>query len=921
MPQKTKTDTPAMRQYKRFKQQHPGCVLFFRMGDFYEMFYEDAELAHRTLGVTLTQRTQGVPMAGVPYHAVEGYLRRMIQAGHRVAVCEQVEDARQAKGVVKRDVTRVVTPGTLTDEAMLEAGKDNPLAGVVFHDDANASAAWCELSTGRFELATMPVDRLADWLNRVAPCELLYCETATGETPRRVQDLADQVRVPLTPRPAYTFGLEEAVAVLHQQYEVTTLRGFGLDANDPALQPAGAVLAYLHDTQRTGQAGRLAHLQAPVRHDPAQHLVIDPSTLASLEVVQTLRGQDTKGSLLGVLQRCRTAMGKRQLRQWLCFPLRDLDAITARQDAVQTLLHDDRLAEALGSLLDRLHDMPRISARLALGRAAPRDLVALARSASQAKPVAELLDHTPSLRPYAELAQGVAEPLSELAESLSTACVDDPPAHLREGGFIRDGHDAALDRLRTLQTQSHRWLSEYQQQLAAENDLPNLKVGYNKVFGYYIELTAAQKHKAPEDWSRKQTLKNAERYITPRLKEFEGEVLTAESKAQSRELELFEKLCTLSRDRIGELNAFAQLAADLDVLACFAEHARRRRYVRPTLTADTTLHINAGRHPVLDDLLEDRFVPNDVELGGGAHVRMEVSDSPRTPADHDAVETGTHAGSAMDASPPSSTARSTPGPSLALITGPNMAGKSTYIRQTALITLLAHTGSFVPADEAIIGLCDRIFTRVGSADELHAGQSTFMVEMVETANLCHHATAQSLVVLDEVGRGTSTLDGLALAWAIAEHLARCGCRTLFATHYHELTQLADTHDHITNLHVTVREWNDDIVFLHRIARGATDKSYGLHVAKIAGLPSSVVQRARQVLDQLAVSHAARPPADPASPAPPPSPQLSLFREYLDHPALAQLRGLELDTLSPMQAFDQLRKLQEASHSASAPEDL
>lgn len=897
--------TPAMQQFHRFKKQHPGCVLFFRMGDFYEMFHDDAELAHRVLGVTLTQRTEGVPMAGVPYHAVEGYLRRMIQAGYRVAVCDQVEDATQAKGIVKRDVTRVVTPGTLTDESLLADEQVNTLTAIAFHDDDAVSAAWAELSTGTLSVGTWSPDTLIDELARVRPTELLFCETATGDVPPRVQRVIEALDCAATGRPAWQFRQAEAVDVLKQQYGVAQLGGFGFADDDPGLSAAGAVVAYLIETQRTSAAGddeaRLNHLQPPRRYTRDDHLLIDQTSLRSLEVEQTLRTGGADHSLIGTLRSggaCVTAMGKRLLRQWLCYPLRDREAIERRQRIVEALVNDSRFRDELRDVLDKVHDVPRIIGRLGVGRAMPRDLTALGRSTGQAHAAAELLAQRPAVTDFHRRLASLADPLSELATMIETACVDAPPAHLREGGLIRDGHDTRLDEYRTLQRDSHAWLARYQKQLVEQSQIPSLKVGYNKVFGYYIEVSAANKDKVKDEdevfrgWARKQTLKNAERYVTPELKEFEGKVLSADSRAIEREQELFAALCAAAAEKTATLQVFAEALAELDVLQAFARRAVKHRYVKPTITDEPVLTIEGGRHPVLDELLGDGFVPNDVELG----VRVPGS--------------GARAHDVTEPEPGTPNPEPTPGASLALITGPNMAGKSTYIRQTALIALLAHTGCFVPANRAVVGLCDRIFTRVGANDELHAGQSTFMVEMTETANICHHATSASLVILDEIGRGTSTLDGLSLAWAIAEFLAERKPRCLFATHYHELTTLAERYPNVTNLNVTVREWQDQIVFLHRIAPGATNRSYGIHVAKIAGLPDGVVQRANALLSELAVNHegGAPPPAAPKNTNG--AGQLPLFTEYVPHPALDELRRIEIEAMSPLQAFDLLRRLRE-----------
>lgn len=874
MPTAQRSSTPAMRQYQRFKKLHPHCVLMFRMGDFYEMFYEDAKLAHRVLGVALTQRTKDIPMAGVPHHAVESYLQRMIQAGFRVAVCDQVEDPAQSKGIVKRDVTRVITPGTLIDEALLEEGKENPLAAVLFHTTNQASLAWAELSTGSFLFATFDVDELADEVARIGPSELLYCETTDGQAPTRVRQLAESANCAVSARPPWQFRQNEAVEILCKQYQVTQLTGFGLEADDRVLGAASAIIHYLIETQKgatTADQQRIAHLQPPTRFVQSDHLLIDQVSLRSLEVEQTIRAASLEGSLLGTLQDCKSAMGKRMIRHWICYPLGNREAIERRQRIVAALVEDSQFLKQLRDTIGQVQDIQRILGRVSVARATPRDLVALGRSASHADQLAQLLAERPAVKTYYDPATQVAQSLLTFADEIKSACLDAPPAHLREGGLIREGYDPKLDQYRHLQRDSHAWLANYQKELIDTTGITTLKVGFNKVFGYYIELSAANRDRAPAEWTRKQTLKNAERFITPKLKEFEGKVLSADQRAIAREQELFDNLCRLAQQYLKPLRTFSEIVADLDVLACFAQRAVRFRYIQPRIVDEPSLHIEAARHPVLDELLGDQFVPNDVNL---ATKRLQESES-------------------------------TVDPTLALITGPNMAGKSTYIRQTALIVLLAHTGSFVPASAATIGLCDRIFTRIGSSDELHAGQSTFMVEMTETANICHHATEHSLVILDEIGRGTSTLDGLSLAWAIAEYLSRCRCRTLFATHYHELTALSQQYDNVANLNVTVREWQDQIVFLHRIVPGSTDRSYGIHVAKIAGLPQTVVNRASELLSQLEVSHQSS-NATPSRSSP--RDQLSLFTEFIPHPAIKKLQEIDINTLTPLKAFDFLRRL-------------
>jgi len=887
MPVRSKDDTPAMRQYHSFKRQHPDCVLFFRMGDFYEMFYDDAKLAHKVLGVALTQRSNGIPLAGVPFHAVEAYLRRMIEAGYRAAVCEQIEDPAVAKGVVKRDVTRVITPGTLTDESLLDESRENPLAALVPHSGNGACVAWAELSTGAFSASTFTADELHDELVRIGPRELLYLEDDTAPATiggRNIADLAEQIGAVPTARPAWQFGQSEAAEILKRQFQVAALAGFGFRDDEPVIRPIAAVIHYLLETQKSGDGseGRpLAHLRPPLRFAREAHMVIDQVSLRSLEIDRTMRSGQTLGSLLGVMQQCTTAMGKRLLRHSLCYPLRHRAQIEQRQRVVAALVDDGALLEALRGAMEKVQDVPRTVARLSVGRAAPRDLVALGNSAAQAARIVSILADRPAVRPYFDALDAIATDLTRLADTICAACVQTPPAHLREGGLIRDGFDEQLDEARTYQRDSQGWLARYQKQLIEETGIATLKIAFNRVFGYFIEVTAANRDRAPDSWSRKQTLKNAERFITPPLKQFEDKILGAEQRAIAREQALFTRLCDDAVQHVPGLNAFADVVAALDVLACFARRAVRHRYVQPRIVDDPVLHIEGGRHPVLDELLGDRFVPNDVGLGSDGATERRSDEG----------------GSGQGA-----------GATLALITGPNMAGKSTYIRQTALITLLAHTGSFVPADSATIGLCDRIFTRVGASDELHAGQSTFMVEMTETASICHHATASSLVVLDEIGRGTSTLDGLALAWAITEHLSGQGCRTLFATHYHELTVLAETFANVINLNVTVREWKDQIVFLHRIVPGATSQSYGIHVAKIAGIPTQVIDRASALLAQLEVSHH-QPASEPRCDIPGDN-QMQLFTQYLNHPAVDRLREVNLDALSPIQAFETLRHLRE-----------
>lgn len=844
--------TPAMQQYRGFKDAHPECVLFFRMGDFYEMFDEDARTVSKAIGLTLTQRGNGLDMAGVPHHAAEGYMRRMVEQGFRVAVCEQLQDPVEAKGVVERGVTRIVTPGTLIDASLLVDSQTNLLCAIR-SDEKNVHIAVAEISTGLFELHQVATDRLDDALERLGVAEVIV-----GEDEESIIPIIEHCGVSLTKRPAWHFNCTEGSALLKKQFGVTTLSGFGIEEENPIVGVAGAILDYIGVTQASSDV--LAHLQPPSMQNAGDFVALDATTIRSLEIEQTIRGNTGEGSLLWVMQRCRTAMGKRLLRRWLCEPLANISAIEARQNIVAQFVDDATTRSSIQTSLDAVQDIARIIGRVATGRVTPRDIVALGTSLYGNDAIASNVQGE-SLTSIRENLQHLSTTLTPLAEMIDSQCVDSPPAHMRDGGLFADGFDSALDEARSLQRDAGQWLSQYQAQIIEETNIGTMKVGYNKVFGYYIEVSRAQANRVPDNFTRKQTLKNAERYITPELKVFENKVLSAESMALEREQQLFKELCAAINTCIPNIISYADVIAQLDVFTCFADVATMYGYVRPTIVGEPILDIQDGRHPVLDRLLQDRFVPNDCTLENAP---------------------------------------------LALITGPNMAGKSTYIRQVAIITLLAHTGSFVPAKTATIGLVDRIFTRVGANDELHAGQSTFMVEMVETANILNNATRNSLIILDEIGRGTSTLDGLSLAWAIAESLSSVGCRTLFATHYHELTTLADRDSNITNLHVTVREWNDDIVFLYRIAEGRTDRSYGIHVAKIAGVPKHVVDRANEVLNTLTVHNAQA--SEEATSHIPAEPQMGLFTEYLPSPLVEELKNIDINALSPMEAFELLRKL-------------
>jgi DNA mismatch repair protein MutS len=858
--------SPAMRQYRDFKQQHPGYVLFFRMGDFYEMFWEDAQLCARVLGVSLTSRNKGspdeIPMAGVPFHSVDGYLRKMIAAGHKVAICEQTEDAALAKGLVKREVVRLMTPGTLTDDSLLEGRTDNFLAAVAFavtkSDGYRAALVWVDLSTGSCTGLTGSEEQVIDEVGRMRPAEVLVPELPSGQPHPFAAKLKAAGVKTVTDRPGWQFNPHHAREQLHKQWSTLSAAGFGFADDDPAVLATAAVLTYLEETQKTG----IGHLRPLRRHLVEDHLSIDPASWRSLEIDRTVRGGDAAGSLLSVLDRTRTPMGARLLRQWLRYPLRELEHITARQSAIAALVASPDVLRDIVDHLDDICDIERIVGRIAVARVGPRDLAALGRCLAALPGFMDRLAALPDPSSVAADLMGMRSFCAARADALNAAVKSDPPPHLREGGVIADGFDAELDRLRELATNSQQWLARYQSDLAAATGITSLKVAYNKIFGYYIEVTNAHKEKAPIEWTRKQTTTTSERYITPELKSFESEAVGARDKAIGLEQQLFETVRQSLLPHVAEFQELAAAVARVDVLSSLAALAVDRRYCRPVITTDRTLQIIDGRHPVLDQMLGTEFVANDVNF------------------------------SEKD--------------SLQLITGPNMAGKSTFIRQVALITLLAQVGSYVPAKSATIGLVDRLFTRIGASDELHGGQSTFMVEMTETANIVNNATDRSLVVLDEIGRGTSTLDGLSLAWAISEHIASVvGCRTLFATHYHELTDLADRYTGVKNLNVAVREWEDQVVFLHRIVEGGTDRSYGIHVARLAGLPKEVLDRARQLLGELAVQHVAKPKISRRGKADKDPDQLPLFVD----PAVELMQaivGLKVDELTPMAAFELVR---------------
>jgi len=866
--------SPMMERYQAVKAEHPGAMLLFRMGDFYELFYEDAQNAARVLGLTLTSRDKNsenpVPMAGFPWHQLDSYLQKLIYAGFRAAICDQVEDPKKAKGLVRREVTRVVTPGTLTDDQMLDPRQSNFLASVA-PSRTGIGLAWLELSTGRFYLTDLEPTQLHDELARIRPAECLLPESAAQEGPLSGRRTDSQTFV-ITTRPDWCFAREECRRLLNEHFGTVTLEGFDVE-DTPAVTAAGALLEYVRETSRTA----LPHIARLEYWRRGRHLIIDEATRRSLELTQTLRDGRRDFTLLGVMDETCTPMGSRLLSEWLSSPLTDIDQITQRQDAIEELLGHMTLRDDVRELLKQTYDLQRLTSRVATGRCSPRDLICLAKT----------LEQLPRLR--AKLAERKSRRLQTLEQrielcpdafaAIMEAVVDEPPNNVSDGGVIRPDFNAALDEFRDLMRGGRQWMAAYQAKEIERTGIPSLKIGFNKVFGYYLEVTAANREKVPADYIRKQTLKNQERFITPELKEYEEKVLRAEDRAIALEQELF----TALRDRVALdvplLLRTADAMAETDVLAGLATIAANGNYCRPTLSRDSVLDIRDGRHPVLDRLLpRGQFVPNDVRLG--------------IPPTGDGIKTAGR---------------------VQIITGPNMAGKSTYIRQAALITVMSQIGSFVPARSAMVGIADRVFARVGASDELARGQSTFMVEMTETARILNSATAQSLVILDEIGRGTSTYDGISLAWAITEYLHdETQCRTMFATHYHELTDLTTTLKHASNWNVAVSESNNDVVFLHRIVEGAAGRSYGIHVARIAGVPRHVTERAATILATLENDHLqadGKPRVPQRETAIQKRQQKSLF-QLPEDPLLDEIRKMPVDNLTPMQALQELNRLQQ-----------
>jgi DNA mismatch repair protein MutS len=847
--------TPMMRQYLTLKAQHPDMLLFFRMGDFYELFFEDAEKAARLLGITLTQRGssngQPIKMAGVPYHAAEQYLAKLTKLGEAVAICEQVGEVPVKggpnKGPVERAVSRILTPGTLTDAALLDETRDNTLLSICFGEGL-VGMARLNLASGEFVLSEIAVGHLAQELARINPAEIVCSDDRQHEAIMLHKAPKKQIA-------AWQFDEVTATSVLTNQMNTHDLNGFGCAGLTAAVSAAGALLEYVKHTQRSS----LPHITALRVEQTSQYIQLDAATRRNLEIDTTLRGEASP-TLYSLLNTTKTAMGARLLRHWLHHPLRDRDLVFKRHEAVEELIKTDK-QPALHDLLRQISDIERITARIALKTARPRDLSALRDSLHQLPVLQDILQDTACSLLQLLVVSLQAE--SETMQLLTKAIQSEPSVVLREGGVIADGYDAELDELRALQTNHGDFLLQYEIAEKARTGLSNLKVEYNSVHGFYIEISRAQAEHAPTEYRRRQTLKNVERFITPELKAFEDKVLSANERALAREKALYEEVLDQLATHIVSLQTNAGAIASLDVLCCFAERAISLNYVQPHFVQDSTLEIQAGRHPVVEELTQP-FVSNDLALS--------------------------------------------PYRQLLLITGPNMGGKSTFMRQTALIVLLAYCGSYVPANIANIGEIDRIFTRIGASDDLAGGRSTFMVEMTETANILHNATEKSLVLLDEIGRGTSTFDGLSLAWAVTKHLLdKNKSLTLFATHYFELTRIVDDYKQAANVHLDAAEHGKGIVFLHKVEEGAANQSYGIQVAQLAGIPKSVVASAKRKLTQLEnnqVQHDANQPDMFAT--------VIESVEVSQHPAVIALEGIQPDDLTPKQALELLYKLKALS---------
>ena len=850
----TDPSTPLMRQYHSIKQQVPQALLMFRLGDFYEMFHEDAVIAARELEITLTSRNKdkadSVPMCGVPFHAAEGYIARLIQRGYRVAICDQMEAASAAKKLVRREITRIVTPGTATDGTLLRP-RENCYLAAVSRQGSRAGLAHVDLSTGEFRVTELDAGETAAAIENINAREVLASESTDG-LPGFRTNLDDWV-----------FDHDYADRLLREQFKLLTLDGCGLAGQRLAVSAAGAILHYLRETQKSA----LEHLDLPVFYDRSGAMMLDAVTVRNLELLDPLfAGESHESTLVHVLDETCTGLGGRLLRRRLLRPSLDLAEITARLDAVEEVLRDTITRSETRKALERILDLERLLAKLTLGSAGPRDVLALGNSLASVPALKALIAPLHAARLFEIHAR--LDEVPEVRDLILSAIADSPPVMLADGGSIRDGYNMALDELRDISRNSKQYIAQIELRERTRTGIQSLKVRFNNVFGYYIEITKANLHLAPSDYERKQTLAGAERYTTPELKDLESKVLDAEEKMLTMEREIFQQVRAFAASHGARIRGAAAAVAELDVTCALAHVAAANRYSRPTFSETGEMKVAGGRHPVIEKLAERdaaRFIPNDLYLNNESEF-------------------------------------------IAVITGPNMGGKSTYLRQAALISILAQAGSFVPADAAVLPLIDRVFTRIGAADNLARGRSTFMVEMTETAVILNTATSRSLVVLDEIGRGTSTYDGLALAWAVVEQIhERIHAKTLFATHYHELTELAETLDGVRNLHVSVKEAGDQVIFLRKVEPGRADRSYGIEVARLAGLPMRVIERAREILALHEKSEHAV--TEELTPSPRSGPmQIQLF-EPVNYQIAERIRTLSIDELRPIEALQLLHELQ------------
>lgn len=870
--------TPMMQKYMETKEQYPDCILFYRLGDFYEMFFEDALTASKELEITLTGKSCGLeeraPMCGVPYHAVEGYLTKLVSKGYKVAICEQMEDPKLAKGLVKREVVRIVTPGTNLNMQALEETKNNYLMCIAYFT-GKMGISVADVTTGDYYVTEVEDDRkLMDEIIKYHPSEIV-CNDAFLMSGMDTQDLHARLGITIYSLDPHYFDEDLCRKCLQKHFHVSTLTGLGVEEFPSGLVAAGGLLQYLYDTQKNS----LDHFTHLYPYLTSRFMLLDSSTRRNLELTETLREKQKRGSLLWVLDKTKTAMGARMLRSYIEQPLISREEMEARLDSVEALCREPMLREELREYLNAIYDMERLLGKVSYKTANPRDMIAFATSMEMLGPIKTVLRDFKA----EELVKIESEmdDLSDLFALITSAIAEEPPISIREGGIIREGFDETIDQLRHAKTEGKTWLAELEEKERERTGIKNLRVKYNKVFGYYLEVTNSYKNMVPEDYVRKQTLANAERYSMPRLKELEDMILNAEEKLTALEYDKFCEVRDAIAGQIERIQRTAKAIARLDVFASLSQVAERNHYVRPTLNEKGIIDIKEGRHPVVERMIEhDMFIANDTFLDNQKHC-------------------------------------------IAVITGPNMAGKSTYMRQTALIVLLAQIGSFVPAKSANIGIVDRIFTRVGASDDLASGQSTFMVEMNEVANILRNATSKSLLVLDEIGRGTSTFDGLSIAWAVIEHISNrklLGAKTLFATHYHELTELEGKISNVNNYCIAVKEKGDDIVFLRKIIKGGADKSYGIQVAKLAGVPDMVIDRAKEIVEQLSDNDITEKvqsiSVDMDAPVKKQKhydevdlEQISLFDTVKDEDVLEELKNVEISTMTPLDALNTLYRLQ------------